>query len=245
MGRLFAAAPWTDVPTLEVYERQPGGGVFERFSWAYRDAGELSEIVASVAERPIGALATIEGPSGPPTCTLVIEPTMLLCTQGSHDMCCGRLGNELADTIAAERPGVVLRRVSHTGGHRFAPTLLALPSGRMWAWADLGLIDRIASNAETSADLAAKCRGSLATQTGPAQVAEVAARIHWGVEPPETVTVAAGSSNSWTVRTSNDEVDVQVRTGRAIPTIACESPGGQPIKVTTDYQWKIGDGPWI
>jgi hypothetical protein len=59
---------------------------------------------------------------------------ILVCTHGSHDTCCGRFGTPihriLRDGLA--RPDLRVWRGSHTGGHRFAPTLLDLPDGRSW-----------------------------------------------------------------------------------------------------------------
>jgi len=59
---------------------------------------------------------------------------LFVCTHGSRDACCGKLGfplyRHLCDRLA--EPGVRLWRSSHLGGHRFAPTLLDLPSGRLY-----------------------------------------------------------------------------------------------------------------
>jgi len=59
---------------------------------------------------------------------------IFVCTHGSRDACCGKMGfplyRHLCERMAA--PGVRLWRCSHLGGHRFAPTLLDLPSGRLF-----------------------------------------------------------------------------------------------------------------
>lgn len=61
---------------------------------------------------------------------------LLVCTHGSRDACCGRFGyplfRRLAERAAARPDPVRVWRCSHLGGHRFAPTLLDLPSGRMF-----------------------------------------------------------------------------------------------------------------
>ncbi len=62
---------------------------------------------------------------------------ILVCTHGSHDSCCGTLGYPVYDRLRnfyARRPGGSLRvfRVSHLGGHRFAPNLVDMPEGRNW-----------------------------------------------------------------------------------------------------------------
>jgi hypothetical protein len=56
------------------------------------------------------------------------EPLLLVCTHGSRDRCCGRLGGELFSLLLGEAPTMVWQS-SHLGGHRFAPTALSLPDG--------------------------------------------------------------------------------------------------------------------
>lgn len=61
---------------------------------------------------------------------------LMVCTHGSRDACCGKFGfplyRQLVAEAAAAGRGVRVWRCSHLGGHRFAPTLLDLPSGRMF-----------------------------------------------------------------------------------------------------------------
>jgi hypothetical protein len=60
---------------------------------------------------------------------------IIVCTHGSHDTCCGRFGapiHRALTTITADSPGIRVWRGSHTGGHRFSPTLVDLPDGRSW-----------------------------------------------------------------------------------------------------------------
>lgn len=60
------------------------------------------------------------------------EALLLVCTNGRRDVCCAVRGRPIAAAAAAARPGRVLE-CSHTGGHRFAPTGIMLPSGQTWA----------------------------------------------------------------------------------------------------------------
>jgi hypothetical protein len=62
---------------------------------------------------------------------------LLVCTHGSRDACCATMGfpTYVALRRLAQLPGTATIRVwrsSHLGGHRFAPTLLDLPEGRLW-----------------------------------------------------------------------------------------------------------------
>ncbi len=56
------------------------------------------------------------------------EATFFVCTHGKRDMCCAKEGVALYKKLEAIAPGQAWE-TTHIGGHRFAPTLLALPSG--------------------------------------------------------------------------------------------------------------------
>lgn len=60
-----------------------------------------------------------------------VQETFLVCTHGSRDVCCGRLGPRLAQALR-EAGHREVWEVSHFGGHRFAPTLWHLPSWRVY-----------------------------------------------------------------------------------------------------------------
>lgn len=55
-------------------------------------------------------------------------PLWLVCTNGRRDVCCAELGRPIASAVAARWPEATWE-TTHLGGHRFAGTLLALPSG--------------------------------------------------------------------------------------------------------------------
>ncbi len=59
---------------------------------------------------------------------------LLVCTHENRDICCGRFGEQAygALRMTHARPSVRVWRSSHIGGHKFAPTLIDLPSGRFW-----------------------------------------------------------------------------------------------------------------
>ena len=60
----------------------------------------------------------------------VPAPTVLVCTHGSRDKCCGVLGGVVFASMRKILPDAVWQ-VSHLGGHRFAPTALCFPFGWM------------------------------------------------------------------------------------------------------------------
>ncbi|WP_045875707.1 sucrase ferredoxin [Pseudofrankia sp. DC12] len=70
-------------------------------------------------------------------------PEVLLCGHGSRDVCCGRLGTRLALDAGGTWSGVRVRRCSHTGGHRYAPTGFTLPDGLAWGFLDAAVLDSV------------------------------------------------------------------------------------------------------
>jgi len=63
---------------------------------------------------------------------------VLICTHGMRDKCCARFGQpffKAAEKMVKEKSlsDVRIWRVSHIGGHRFAPTAIVLPEGRYYA----------------------------------------------------------------------------------------------------------------
>ncbi len=77
------------------------------------------------------------------------EPLLLVCTNGRRDVCCAELGRPIAAALAARWPEATWE-TTHLGGHRFAGTLLALPSG-----VTLGRLD-VASAVDDCTALAAR-----------------------------------------------------------------------------------------
>ena len=99
---------------------------------------------------------------------------VLVCTHGRRDACCGARGMELLGALTGDptfgQPGVRLWRTSHTGGHRFAPTAIALPSASLWAWADAAMLAQVVA-AEGPLGLALPRYRGCASLGSPAQQA--------------------------------------------------------------------------
>jgi hypothetical protein len=110
------------------------------------EPGSLLEAALALVE---GGEVTVEGGAGTPGAELPGEVVdLLVCTHGRRDACCGARGTELLGELSAvaalgELPNVRLWRTSHTGGHRFAPTAVTLPSATLWAFADAELLARV------------------------------------------------------------------------------------------------------
>ncbi|WP_419916542.1 sucrase ferredoxin [Candidatus Poriferisodalis sp.] len=188
------------------------------------------------------------------------ERAVLICTQGSHDVCCGSEGTRLAAdfeaVLRAYRDAdvnepyagaptaggrVAVYRVSHTGGHRFAPTAMTLPDGRMWAGIEAGEIATILDQTADATAMASRCRGWWGAPTGPAQVAEraVFAQVGWPLEHIARQVRFRPSGTGWDVDVVAAEAErawrVSVEAGRTVPTIACRALGGLPAKPATEF----------
>ena len=74
---------------------------------------------------PLPAAATASGP----------QRLALICTNGKRDQCCAVLGRPVAEALAAV-PGWDTWECTHLGGHRFAATIMLLPTGDMFGWLD-------------------------------------------------------------------------------------------------------------
>lgn len=128
-----------------------GGGELCMTLYRWRDdlgryAGD--EVAVTSQPGPI-ALAMLAGE--PVAGQRPIEVTdVLLCGHGRRDRCCGSFGVslevELRSSGLLDTRTVRLRRTSHTGGHRFAPTAMILPDGTSWGFLDAetltGILDR-------------------------------------------------------------------------------------------------------
>jgi hypothetical protein len=257
--RLLAAVPRPGaVGHFEVtaYRRRGGSAVEQRFDVPDTDAlAELGRHLAA-GTTPDRYLIDEATPA---------RPAVLICTQGSHDVCCGSEGVRLAralesDLASGDGPGsgpVTVHRVSHTGGHRFAPTAMTLPDGRMWGGLDTDLVQRILTRDGDAAELVPRCRGWWGADTGPAQVAEraVFATEGWALddldrrvevvastEGPGDAVVGPGGGEAVrctatvTVTTPDRVWEVEVVEGREVPTIACRQPGGLPAKSGQEYE---------
>lgn len=88
----------------------------------------------------------------------------LVCTHGSQDACCATFGYPLyrllRDQYAATPHGRLRAwRVSHFGGHRFAPTLIDVPEGRYWGHLEPAALDRLVRRTGPLPDLRRCYRG--------------------------------------------------------------------------------------
>jgi len=143
----------------------------------------------------------------------VTEPTVLVCAHSKRDQCCARFGRPVAAHLAATY-GDMVWECSHTGGHRFAPSMIMLPTGYTY-----GRLDAEQSEAVVEAVVAGSVpvtglRGR-SSYTAYAQAAEVAVRstIHASVD---ALTVVEFQSDPVVVHADGRRWEAHVRT-RPLP----------------------------
>lgn len=66
---------------------------------------------------------------------LVTETLFLVCTNGKRDQCCAKWGLPVYQAMAAYDRSATWQ-TTHTGGHRFSATLIALPHGIAYGWVE-------------------------------------------------------------------------------------------------------------
>jgi hypothetical protein len=101
------------------------------------------------------------------------EPAYLVCTHAKRDQCCAVFARPIAFALEAIRPGQVWG-CSHTGGHRFAPVVVALPTATsrsaMYGRVSADDLPELVAATEAGRSVPRLLRG-LNGHSGPAQTA--------------------------------------------------------------------------
>lgn len=109
------------------------------------------------------------------------EPWLILvCTHARRDACCARLGRPLVDDLLAVTDQDRIWETTHLGGHRFAPTCLALPSQVIYGRVSSDRVAELAAAIERGQVVPDLMRGRT-TYAPELQAAEVAARTRLGI----------------------------------------------------------------
>lgn len=137
------------------------------------------------------------------------RPHLLVCTNAKRDVCCAVKGRPVALGAAAAHPEQVWE-VTHTSGHRFAPTAVVLPAGTLHGRLDVGTAGQVLRAAERGATVLEGSRGR-STWPAAAQAADLAVREEESVldlDALEVVSHEAAGERAWVTR-------LQHRDGRA------------------------------
>ncbi len=122
---------------------------YRRVMFYTRTADEIAafdKVEYSVPDDELGGLlwALFEGRDDLPRFDVYRTPEadairdVLVCTHGTVDAACAKFGYPLYNDLRRNYADESLRawRVSHFGGHVFAPTLMDMPTGHYWAYVE-------------------------------------------------------------------------------------------------------------
>ncbi|GAA4477973.1 sucrase ferredoxin [Rhodococcus olei] len=155
---------------------------------------------ADLLDLPLTAAATAPEFGEP-----VTGPVALVCAHGKRDQCCAVLGRPVAAELSAGFPDAVWE-CSHTGGHRFAPSMILLPTGYTYGRLDAAASAEAVTAAAHGQVYLPGLRGR-SCWSPAGQVAEIAVRERVPAGPddltvagPDTgLVVRHRDGRSWTV----------------------------------------------
>ncbi|MER7015674.1 sucrase ferredoxin [Saccharopolyspora sp. NPDC000359] len=134
----------------------------------------------------------------------VAAPVLLICTNGRRDLCCARLGRDLVTDLGGRHDNVIWE-TTHTGGHRFAPAAVLLPSGYTYGRLTAPAVEAVLSAAAAGKVALEHCRGR-STWNRAGQAAELAVREHLGEHLADALHITGSTS---------DQVEVAHQDGRS------------------------------
>lgn len=138
----FVRQPDVDSDEVRLFVGMPGRLLaFSGTGYDFLQRLDLAEIVAQ-----------------PPAEAAVGDPLYFVCTNGQRDKCCARYGLPCYATLR-ELVGERAWQVTHLGGHRFAPNVLALPQGALYGGVHPELIPEFVARVEAGALCFPQLRG--------------------------------------------------------------------------------------
>jgi hypothetical protein len=159
------------------------------------------------------------------------DPLYLVCAHSKRDVCCAVHGRPLASALQALRPGRVWE-CSHTGGHRFAPNVLALPTGALYGRIPLQRVPELVA-ATQRGELVPELLRGLTGYPAVEQVALTYAQQRFAVTARDGISVAGSEQTAaarWTVRLLHapHEYVVEVAVERVeLSYVSCAKPAAK------------------
>jgi len=220
--RAFAVRPVTD-------RRQAAGTP----AWAGR-VGHQATITAlpEVPDAPAVTQIAAGTPAGSPLTGVLVA----VCTNAKRDRCCAVRGRPVAAALQQAFGGRVME-ISHLGGHRFAATMLILPTGYSYGFLDPASAHTVVAAAHEGLVHPAHLRGR-ADLSGPAQVADAFWRTGIGPAPVDDVRIGD-------VHSGGDEAVVQAVVQGTADRVLVRRITGPDIRETVCGGKPISTGRWV
>jgi hypothetical protein len=136
------------------------------------------------------------------------RPVWAVCTHGERDACCARLGRALHRALCAARPDDTWQ-TSHLGGHRFAPTLVHLPSGTCLGRVPAARAREVASLLDAGRVPVDLLRGRVGDPWA-VQAADCLVRAERGLDALGAIEVLAADGDEVTLRAEGEALRVTV-----------------------------------
>ena len=197
--------------------------------------GGVLYVTGSVPDRV--ALERVVAGHAPANATVDPEPLFGVCTNGRRDQCCAVMGRPVA-TALADRYGSRITEISHLGGHRYAGTMIVLPTGYQYGFLDPRTAAEVVAQALDGLVHPGNLRGRAGLPPA-AQAAEAYWRRQIGAAPPESVTITRVTPDGdetvvdAVVQGAATSLHVRRMDGAEITGTRC---GGKPVGVTT---WEL------
>lgn len=167
----------------------------------------------------------------------VDEKVVVVCTNGKHDLCCAKFGLPIFHALEAES-GLTVWQSTHLGGHRYAATAFALPSGVSYGYLTSENV-RLVAEAIRSEQIYLPCYRGRAGYPGVVNAADyfLRARIDQNALAALKLSSAVRNNNGWCVQFQNgseQHYTVEVSESDTEPVIS--SCGDKPPKPQKHYQ---------
>ena len=164
---------------------------------------------------------------------LMDSPTILVCTHSKRDRCCALRGRPIAAHLADILPGNAVWECSHTGGHRFAPVGIMLPTG--YTYGRLSEPSALAAYLSLAGRAIPSLHGlrGRSTDTPAEQAADVAVRLELE-KKGEEVTSDGLVSRETSVQEALDALNAASTNPAAGPSpeLSAENPALEAARVT-------------
>ena len=99
---------------------------------------------------------------------------IFVCTHGSRDVCCASFGFPIYTELKNRFSDTSTRvwRISHIGGHRYAPNVIEMPSGRLWSRVEADDIEGVFEKQYSANEIQPFYRGLIGLNSAYEQIME-------------------------------------------------------------------------